>query len=785
MGKCWCGTTDLLFFSAEYSKCSACGTLVSLVGMSVEQLRVADDETDFYGKQYWLSHQSTHFDYPDIYKRAQNDLTERNLHWLQSLLKFCLPPAKVLELGCSHGSFVALLRHAGYDSAGVEMSPWVVEFGQQTFGVPISVGPIESLDIAPGSLDVIALMDVLEHLPDPVATMAHCLQLLKPEGLLLVQTPKFEEEMDYNALVETTAPFLMQLKAEEHLYLFSDHAVERFFRQLGAAHIRFEPAIFDHYDMFFAVSRVPLQTIPPEQMQSVLTSMPTARLVLAMLELRTRELDLIRRLQESTSDGTARLSQIESLTAMLKKAANGRSTRKMFSWAHAGLSLFLRSISRVRPDVNILHGQVNPENGMVTKNPPRMIAVDLTPVLPGGENGGAKIFVLELLRHLAAMAPNTQFVLFTQSAAHDELAVMDRQNMRRHLVIGGAEKSTIQTRAQSLANRVLPHLPRRLRLIAGRLGSKLRTITKRYSSGSLLRDMHADLLFCPFTAPTYFESGIPTVCTIYDLQYKTYPEFFSAEDVAHRDHTFIEACRRATVLTAISNYSRHSAIDHGSLDPACIRTIHLRLAHRIRHAEIDDKVLLTRLGLTAQRYLVYPANFWKHKNHEMLFTAFGMAFRDGLSRDIKLVCTGQPGARQDWLIAAARSMNLEDRVLFPGYLLNTELATLIAHCSGVVFPSLYEGFGLPVIEAMAAGVPVACSNTTSLPEVVADAAILFDPRVPTQIAQSIISLVENNALRAQLVEAGRMRAAEFADSERMAREYWALFLYALAKRADK
>ena len=65
----------------------------------------------------------------------------------------------------------------------------------------------------------------------------------------------------------------------------------------------------------------------------------------------------------------------------------------------------------------------------------------------------------------------------------------------------------------------------------------------------------------------------------------------------------------------------------------------------------------------------------------------------------------------------------------------------MANCSGVVFPSLYEGFGLPVIEAMAAGVPVACSNATSLPEVAADAAILFDPRFPTQIAQAIISLV--------------------------------------------
>jgi glycosyltransferase involved in cell wall biosynthesis len=292
--------------------------------------------------------------------------------------------------------------------------------------------------------------------------------------------------------------------------------------------------------------------------------------------------------------------------------------------------------------------------------------------------------------------------------------------------------------------------------------------------------MDADLLFCPFTATTYFEPGIPTVCTIYDLQYKTYPEFFAAEDVAHRDRTFIEACRHATALTAISDYSRDSAVAHGNLDPERIRTIHLRMAQRISHEAEHDKAVLSFLGLTPQRYLIYPANFWKHKNHEMLLTAFGMACHERLAADIKLVCTGAPGVRQVWLMSAAHNMNLADRVLFPGHLPNAELAALMANCSGVVFPSLYEGFGLPVIEAMAAGVPVACSNATSLPEVAADAAIFFDPRIPTQIAQAMASLVEDEALRARLIQAGQQRATEFSDVERMAGEYWDLFQYALA-----
>jgi 2-polyprenyl-3-methyl-5-hydroxy-6-metoxy-1,4-benzoquinol methylase len=324
---CWCGKAELLPFNTEYGVCEVCGTLVALKGLSAEQLQVINDENDFYGKQYWLGHQKLDLGFPDIHARARNDLIERNLHWLKTLLKYRLPPARVLELGCSHGSFVALLRQAGYDGSGVEMSPWVVEFGQKTFGVPISVGPIENLDIAPGSLDVIALMDVLEHLPDPVATMACCLHLLKPDGLLLIQTPQFKEEMNFTTLVETKGAFLEQLKSDEHLYLFSDRSATRLFQQLGAAHIQYEPAIFGHYDMFFTVSRVPLQANAPEQVDSALLATPTGRLALALLDLRERELDLTRKLAESDTDRAARGEQIETLTGMLNESETDRAAR--------------------------------------------------------------------------------------------------------------------------------------------------------------------------------------------------------------------------------------------------------------------------------------------------------------------------------------------------------------------------------------------------------------------------------------------------------------------------
>jgi glycosyltransferase involved in cell wall biosynthesis len=409
----------------------------------------------------------------------------------------------------------------------------------------------------------------------------------------------------------------------------------------------------------------------------------------------------------------------------------------------------------------------------------RTIVVDLTPVLPGGENGGAKVFVLELLRRLAERAPETQFVLLTQASAHQELAVLDRANIRRLMVLDPSSAAGLRSLGTRIFSRVLSRLPGRLRRAAGRLGYSVLTISKRSGSRTLLRDLDVDLLFCPFTAPTYFELNIPTVCIVYDLQYKTYPDFFAPEDVAHRGRTFTEAVRRSTALAAISDFSRDVAIAEGKLDPAKIKTIHLHISQHSLHNAPRDESILGKLQLVAGRYLIYPANFWRHKNHEMLLTAFGIARRNGLADDIRLVCTGAPGVRQQWLKQAARSLGLENHVQFPGYLANAELLALVANSAGVIFPSLYEGFGLPVIEAMATGVPVACSNVTSLPEVAGDAAILFDPRIPEQISQAMISLVHDKALIARLIEDGDARAARFSDSRLMAEQYWDLFQHAV------
>jgi glycosyltransferase involved in cell wall biosynthesis len=248
-----------------------------------------------------------------------------------------------------------------------------------------------------------------------------------------------------------------------------------------------------------------------------------------------------------------------------------------------------------------------------------------------------------------------------------------------------------------------------------------------------------------------------------------------------REQAFREACRAATALAAISDYSRDAAIAYGAAEPARVRTIALRLARE--RGDAGPRDVGARFGLAPGRYLLYPANFWRHKNHEMLLTAFGMARRAGLPADMKLLFTGAPDPRGTWLAAMSGRLGLGDAVVFAGFVSADELASLMAHANGVVFPSLYEGFGLPVAEAMALGVPVACSNTTALPEVAGEAALLFDPRLPGPMARALVSLSTDAPLRASLVAAGARRARAFTDADRMTREYLELFAAAQAAPA--
>jgi 2-polyprenyl-3-methyl-5-hydroxy-6-metoxy-1,4-benzoquinol methylase len=312
---CWCGERNLQPFSAEYLRCATCETLVSQVGLCAAEVTVADDEQAFYGKNYWLSHQQMDLGYPDIHQRARGDLPERCVHWLRSLLRYQPPPARVLEVGCAHGGYVALLRSLGYDAVGLEMSPWVTEYARRTFGIPVLCGPIEDQQLPEQTLDTIVLNDVVEHFPDPSTTLACCAGLLAPSGTLMVQMPCYPEGASFEQLRAAKHRFLdhVEGKARQHIYLFSRRAARTLFARLGFPHLDFVPAIFDCYDMALITSRRPLVQHDFEALAAILAKSPAGRMQLAWL-------DLVFQCEQREADRAARLEVIHRLDAALREA---------------------------------------------------------------------------------------------------------------------------------------------------------------------------------------------------------------------------------------------------------------------------------------------------------------------------------------------------------------------------------------------------------------------------------------------------------------------------------
>ncbi|MBV9543179.1 MAG: glycosyltransferase family 4 protein [Chloroflexi bacterium] len=280
----------------------------------------------------------------------------------------------------------------------------------------------------------------------------------------------------------------------------------------------------------------------------------------------------------------------------------------------------------------------------------------------------------------------------------------------------------------------------------------------------------ADLLFCPFTQPTFARDGLPNVAVVHDLQHVEYPNFFTHEQRVGRQHHVEQACARAERVVCVSDYTRQTLLAHFRVDPARVVTI--------RHGVLR---MPTQEGASSDPpYLLYPANFWPHKNHVRLFEGL-RSFRNARSAlDLRLVCTGAPNSHQQHLRRVAEDMLGSDVVEFPGYVTSAALDTLLANCAALIYPSLYEGFGMPVLEAMARGKPVLCSTATSLPEVAGDAAVYFDPFDVGQMVRALECLFDYPEDVAQRVAYGRMRAAQFGDARRVAWMYQQVFEEVLA-----
>ena len=395
------------------------------------------------------------------------------------------------------------------------------------------------------------------------------------------------------------------------------------------------------------------------------------------------------------------------------------------------------------------------------------MAIDLTPLRPGGENGGAKILTLTLLKRLQQLAPNYSFLLLTAPWNHDELTSYENQNTKCLLLSNLAPVSHEEKTSPTLHHKTV-------RLILRKLKGKLDNFIF-YNKKSFLSSYKVDLLFCPFSAPTYAEKDIPLVAIGYDLQHLDYPFFFDSQEREHRTSFLKNLLQKSQQVICISEFTRQSFIKHFKAPESQFAVVPISIQDRWSRLSKEAVIKhLHRLGIEDCSYAFYPANYWPHKNHRMLLTAYGMYRYQFPNQPLDLVFTGTLKAEENQLREAVAVMGLSDQVHFLGFLEEEAFGAVWQGCQCLVFPSLYEGFGIPLLEAMAFGKPVLCSNVGSLPEVGGDAVLYFDPRKPDEIVSCLAKIRSDTALVNQLVDRGNQRLKLF-DGEQMAREYLKIF----------
>jgi len=266
-----------------------------------------------------------------------------------------------------------------------------------------------------------------------------------------------------------------------------------------------------------------------------------------------------------------------------------------------------------------------------------------------------------------------------------------------------------------------------------------------------------DVLHTTYTIPLW--ARCPTVVTVHDISFAFHPEWFSARDLRVLSRSVPWSIRRAARVITVSETSRAQIIERYGVAPQKI--VCVPCAPGPAAAPLDDDAardLVSKRGLNLDRpYVLAVGNLQPRKNLERLVEAVVNLVSAGV--DVELVVVGPTHYRAADVFAAARKA--EDRVRFTGYLSDRELAAFYRCAAVFAFPSLFEGFGIPPLEAMAHQVPVACSNTGALVEVCGDAAEYFDPYDVEAITAALHTVLTDSGRRAELIRAGQARLREF------------------------
>jgi glycosyltransferase involved in cell wall biosynthesis len=265
---------------------------------------------------------------------------------------------------------------------------------------------------------------------------------------------------------------------------------------------------------------------------------------------------------------------------------------------------------------------------------------------------------------------------------------------------------------------------------------------------------------------------VPTVLTVHDLIFRIFPKHHKRLNYWYLNAAMPLYCHRAWAIIAVSQATKRDLVRLYGLDPAKITVIHEAAAPHFAPASPDRIGEARARYHLPDRYLLHVGTIEPRKNLDRLLEAVHRLREAG--EDIQLVLAGSKGWLYEGFFRRLEELALGDAVSFPGYVPDADLPALYSAARLVAVPSLYEGFGLPVLEAMACGAPVVCSNASSLPEVGGDAARYFSPTEVATLADTILAVWRDERLREKMRQDGLARAAQFS-WERAADETLAVY----------
>jgi glycosyltransferase involved in cell wall biosynthesis len=252
---------------------------------------------------------------------------------------------------------------------------------------------------------------------------------------------------------------------------------------------------------------------------------------------------------------------------------------------------------------------------------------------------------------------------------------------------------------------------------------------------------------------------VPTVLTVHDLIYHLFPEHHKPLNYYYLNLTMPLYCRRADAIIAVSQSTRSDLIAHYGINPGKVSVVYEAAAPHFRPASAQHVTRVRAEYGLPERFLLHVGTLEPRKNLSRLIDAFCVLRRD--VPDARLVLVGAKGWLYEGFFRRLEALGLQDSVQLLGYVPDADLPAVYSAATVCVLPSVYEGFGLPVLEAMACGVPVACSRAASLPEVGGEAVRYFDPLDSDDMAAALRDVWQDEELRHEMAQQGLAQAARF------------------------